>query len=909
MFSHTMANRAALSRLRAVKTAATRAPSPLRGLQIQRIPPLLTKERQGRKACGGTGGEVFLAFMLGLLLTAPSIPAVASRLSESGGNLLPSLRGVDLEHVRFLVVDPVTHQPVAGALVRVEDPSGLHAARALSTGLLTASPTAELDLRTWACEETPLPGETPVLVTVPLGATVTLQATTTPQAQPQPPVREIYVKVTATRLIPQHANPIAPGTTVNRQQIENKAGVGGNLNKVISGTTGAASDSAGQVHVRGEHADISYVVDGVPLPDTLSGRQGSVVVPSTIQRLEILTGGFAPEFGGQTAAILNVITLPVPRRRSNDLAGEIGAYDTSSGDFTAVGPVGTRLGYVFDLGATRTRNYIEPQQPGDQTAHNSGVTENYFSKLRYEPSHRDVLQLTLSSNPDAFQVSNRTGLPASFAAAGQGFGFLGLRDANGVIPDTNQINPGGLGSEVIPLPSQEAEGQDIYIREANEFGTLSWQRQLSASTSGLLALTLLHAGQDVHNHNPAVDLLHLPIDNSIEYNPTAARNIHHVQETGSLTYTRGRHEVKTGFLLDDQFGNESYNITPASQLALDELAALDSRLVPAGSVQMNAQGKPVLDVNGNPVYIPTSGVTPTLSVHRSGFYRAAYLQDTWHASHRLTVNYGLRFDWYKQSLNLGQPVVDVKVISPRLNFSYNLDRLTVLRWSYNHLLNTPPLAQGAIVGSPIQPEILDQYDVSMERQIAPSQTIDIAYYVKQMHNQVDTGLLVPGSWIGLYSAVNFEIGAVHGIEFAYEVTPRRGVGWDADLNYTYSIAAPNGMDNTGAPAPDFNDHDQRNTVGMDLNYDFKGGGLAGLTLYHGSGLASSIVPPGDKRTPNTRVDLNFETGPRLFHGHAGLGLSILNVFDARDVLNFLSGFSGTRFMQGRRVLFSLTGSF
>ena len=847
--------------------------------------------------------------MLGLLLAGPALPAAACRLEESGGKPPHSIQIANLERVRFVVVDPVTHQPMVGAWVRVEDLDGLHAPLALCTGPLTAAPTESLDLRAWARAATPLPGETPTLVAIPLGATVTLQATTVPQGQSQPPVRDIYVRVTATRLIPQHANPIAPGTTINRQQIENKAGVGGNLNKVISGTTGAASDSAGQVHVRGEHADISYVVDGVPLPDTLAGRQGSVVVPSTIQRLEILTGGFAPEFGGQTAAVLNVSTLPIPRRPSDDFAGEAGTYDTTSGDFTAIGPVGTRLGYVFDIGATHTANYLEPQQPGDQTAHNGGVTENYFSKLRYEPSRRDVIQFTASSNPDALQVSNRSGLPASFAAAGQGFGFLGLRDANGALPDTNQINPGGLGSQTIPLPSQQAEGQDIYMREANEFGTLSWQRQLSSSTSGLLALTLLHAGQDVRNHNPAVNLLNLPVDNSIEYNPTATRNIHHVQETGSLAYTRGRHAVKAGFLLDDQFGNESYNIVPASQLALDELAALDPRLVPAGSVQMNVQGQPVKDVNGNPVYIPTSGVTPTLNVHRSGFYRAAYLQDTWRASHRLTVNYGLRFDWFKQSQTLGQPVVDVKILSPRVNLSYTLDRLTVLRGSYDHLFNTPPLAQGAIVGEPIQPETLDQYDLSLERQVAPNQTIDIAYYVKQIHNQVDTGLLVPGSWIGLYSAVNFEIGAVHGIEFAYEITPRRGVGWDADLNYTYSIAAPNGVDNTGAHVPDFNDHDQRNTIGMDLDYDFKGGGLAGLTLYHGSGLASSIVPPGDKRTPNTRVDLNLQTGPRLFHGHAGLGLSVINVLDERQVLNFLSGFSGTRFMQGRRILFSLFAHF
>jgi outer membrane receptor protein involved in Fe transport len=808
-----------------------------------------------------------------------------------------------LGRVRFVVVEGATRQPVAGACVTVEDGSGVQAARTLIAGWTPPGQTPVFDTRAWTVDYGATDAR-PTLIAIPVGTTVRLQAV----AQ-EPPVKDIYIKVTATRLIPQHANPIAPGTTLNQKEIANKAGVGGNINKVIEGTTGVASDSAGQQHVRGEHADIAYIVDGVPLPDTLSGRQGSVVVPSTIQRLEILTGGFAPEFGGQTAAILNVTTLPGVNRPRNDLALEGGSYDTTNGEFTALGPISKYAGYVLNFGATRTRNYLEPQQPDEQTAHNEGSSLNEFAKFRFTPSRRDTLSLTLSRNPDTYQISNRTGLPASFAAAGQGFGFLGLRNADGTRPDVTPDNAGALGAQTIPLPSQEAAGQDITTREVSEFATFSWRRQLAATTSGLLALTVLHAGQDLHNQNPAVDVLNLPVDNSIEYSPTSTRNIHHVQITGSLTYKRGRHEFKTGLLLDDQNGDETYQLVPGSRLALDELAALSPNLAPAGSVQTDAQGAPVLDVNGNPVFVPTSGAVPTLRVHRSGFYRAAYAQDTWQASRRLTLNYGLRADWYKQTQNLGQPTVSVITLSPRLNFSYILDKATTARWSYNRLFNTPPLAQGAVLGQPIQPEMLDQYDVSVEHQVAPGQTVSLAYYIKQIRNQVDTGLFIPGSQIGIYSAVNLQYGGVHGIEFAYDLTPTKGYGWDASLSYTYSLARPNGVDNTGEPVPDFNDHDQRNTIGLDVGYSWKNGASVSFTLNHGSGLASSVIPPSDKRTPRTRLDLHFTTGPRFFHGHGGLGLDIENLLDDRTVINFQSAFSGTRFQQGRRILLSLFGTF
>lgn len=317
----------------------------------------------------------------------------------------------------------------------------------------------------------------------------------------------------------------------------------------------------------------------------------------------------------------------------------------------------------------------------------------------------------------------------------------------------------------------------------------------------------------------------------------------------------------------------------------------------------------MLDINGNPVYIPTSSTTPTLQVHRSGFYRAAYVQDTWQPSKRFTLNYGLRADWYKQSQNLDQPTISTIVLSPRLNFSYSLDKQTALRWSYDRIFNTPPLAQGAVVGEPIQPETLDQYDVSVERQLAPGQTVKLAYYIKNIHNQVDVGLLVPGSQIGLYSGVTFQYGGVHGIEFSYDITPTKSYGWDAYLNYSYSIARPNGVDNTGAPVPDFNDHDQRNTVGLGVAYTWKSAASAALTLNYGSGLASSMVTLDGKRTPRTQIDLRLTTGPRVFKGSGGVGLDIENLLDDHTVINFQSGFSGTRFQSGRRVLLSVFGNF
>ncbi len=906
-----------------------------------------------------------------------SLPAVAPiPNAPTASNIAMRLKAGRL---RFVVIDTVTHRPVAGAQVIIEDAQGKRLPQRLLTGLFAPAPTLAFDPAAWKTNsasrtqdtDTNLdanidnaPDETGVTtIAITAGTTLTLQ-TQSPSRQPQtnkqaplaqkrtgsqtsangaqpnapttkttgngqtqtqtpgqPPVRDITIIVRASLL-----RRTEPTPSVVIQPNKNPGGAQGN--SLIGGgkVTGVSSDSAGQQHVRGEHAEIAYVVDGVLLPDTLSGRQGAIVAASTIQSLAFLSGAYAPEFGEQTAAILDITTLPGARKPHADVNFQGGSYDTTNGDLTWEGPLGKYASYVFNVEADRSRNALEPQQPDNQTAHNAGSDQSYFGKFRYTPSRRDTLTMTLSSNPSTLQINNRTGLSSRFAPAGQGFGYLGLRNQNGTRPDaiTDPADPNYngdlLGAGQLQIGSQQQAGQDITQREINEFAVLNFVHRLSSRDTGQASVTFLHSGQDVRNQNPGVDLLNLPTDSSIEYSPVAVRNAHHVQFTGSLTFDRGRHRYKTGLLLDDQTDNESYQLTPGSRLALDELAAIAPNLAPAGGFQpqLNANGTPmqdakgnavyVKDVNGNPVYNATSAAIPNLNVHRSGFYRAAFAQDTWRVGKRLTANYGLRGDWYKQSQGLS--VIDTATLSPRVNLSYALDGLTSLRASYNRLFNTPPLAQGAIIGAAVLPEILDQYDVSIQRQLGPTQTVSLAYYYKNIRNQVDTGLLIPGSQIGIYSAVNFQFGAVHGLEFAYDVAPKKGrSGLDSYINYTNSTAAPNGLDNTGAPAPTFNDHDQRNTLGVGLGYDWGSGANVGLTLEHGSGLASSIIPPSVLRTPRTQVNFHTNLAPRAFNGRGGLSFDVINLLDDRTVINFESGFSGTRFQQGRRVLLSLTGSF
>lgn len=772
--------------------------------------------------------------------------------------------------VHIDVVDPET-----GLLVRDAIATVRRSDNGMSVSVRSGT---SLDLRVMGLDE-----KRDRYVTVQLGSLQSIP-------QDEPPIQDITITVTATRL-KRAVTDASNGTTRTKEEITKFGGGSGDVKNVTKTTAGVAEDSSGQQHVRGEHTEISYVVDGVPLPDTLSGRQGSIVVPATIDSVDVILGGFAPEYGGQTAAILDIKSIPRPKLKSTELGLASGSFDALQGDFTSVGPWGDKWSYVFHVDAQRNSAASEPQQPDDQSAHNAGSDQNGFVRFFYQPDKKNRFSLTFSSNPEKLQIGNRTGLPAAFADAGQGYGFGGLRNQDGTRPDGNP----GLGSDPLKLGSQQDEGMDIDQHESNEFATATWKRQVNDKTAAEVGLVFLHSGQDVTNTNPLVNVLDLPVDASIEYNPTAHRNIHHVQLTGSLTTKLSGHVVKGGFLFDKQSGDESYQMTPASQLALDALAATAPNLAPPG----HETGE--TDANGNPVYIADSGAVPVLNVRREGHYGAVYLQDTWQLSKRMTANYGIRGDWFRQTQNLGQPTVDKFELSPRLNLSWQADNKTVIRASYNKLFNTPPLAQGAIIGLPLQPPIVTQYDLSVERILPGGQSVKLAYYAKDIRNQVDVGLLIPGSETGIYTGVNLERGGVHGLEFSYEKSAPKSGGWDAYFNATLSAAKPNGVDNTGEPVDDFNDHDQRYSIGFGLAYTFKNNASAAVTAQYGSGLASSVVPPGEGRTPRSQVDLHLSTGDVLFHGTGGLTFDMTNVFDSREVINFQSAFSGTRFQEGRRL--------
>ena len=77
------------------------------------------------------------------------------------------------------------------------------------------------------------------------------------------------------------------------------------LNQVLLRAPGVAQDSFGQIHVRGDHGNLQYRLDGVQLPEGLS-LFNTVLATRYADKLSLITGALPAQYGLQTAGIVDI---------------------------------------------------------------------------------------------------------------------------------------------------------------------------------------------------------------------------------------------------------------------------------------------------------------------------------------------------------------------------------------------------------------------------------------------------------------------------------------------------------------------------------------------------------------------------------------------------------------------------
>jgi hypothetical protein len=170
---------------------------------------------------------------------------------------------------------------------------------------------------------------------------------------------------------------------------------------------GAARAPTGEVHIRGQHAEFTYYIDGVPVPSGISGRLNELFDPEIAQRIDFQTGGWDAEYGGKNVAIINVQTK-IPAGAFHLQESSYGGSFNSFGQSVLASGNEGKFGWFLSGSAQGTdmRQYPVMAAADKSPINFSNHGEDYFGfgKMQYTISKHDLISLDGSYSTTHFQI-------------------------------------------------------------------------------------------------------------------------------------------------------------------------------------------------------------------------------------------------------------------------------------------------------------------------------------------------------------------------------------------------------------------------------------------------------------------------------------------------------------------------
>jgi outer membrane receptor for ferrienterochelin and colicins len=234
------------------------------------------------------------------------------------------------------------------------------------------------------------------------------------------------------------------------------------LNQVLLQAPDVAQDSFDQIHVRGDHNDLQYRLNGIILPEGISVFS-QTLDPRLISSLDLITGALPAEYGLRTAGIIDLTTnsgLMKP-------GGYVSLYGGSHSTFEPAAEVGGSEGSLsYFVSADMLRNDLGIESPdgSSEPLHDHSTQGHAFGYVEDILDPDDRLSLILGSSDDEFQIPNQRGLEPT----------LGL-DVNGITDYlSNDLNE-----------SQHELTQYAILSWQHSAGALNFQNSLSARYTSL----------------------------------------------------------------------------------------------------------------------------------------------------------------------------------------------------------------------------------------------------------------------------------------------------------------------------------------------------------------------------------------------------------------------------------------
>jgi outer membrane receptor for ferrienterochelin and colicins len=338
------------------------------------------------------------------------------------------------------------------------------------------------------------------------------------------------------------------------------------LNQVLLQAPDVVQDSFGQIHVRGDHNDLQYRLNGIILPEGISVFS-QTLSPRLISSLKLITGALPAEYGLRTAGVIDLTT-------SSGLlepGGEVSVYGGSHSTFQPSAEYGGSNGQYsyFVTGDYKQDNLgIESPDGSSNPLHDHTTQIHGFGYFEDIIDSSNRLSLILGISDDEFQIPNQQGLQPT----------LGL-DVNGQTAFlSNNLNE-----------TQHELAEYAILSWQHSEGALNWQTSLSAR------YTSLHFEPDCVG-----DLLYNGIAQDAFKDDTAIG-----WQTDAAYQLGAAHTVRAGLY----YQHDSAKSDTSSQVLPIDAAGMQTSIVPLSVIDNGTQVQQIQSVYLQDEWKPLSPLT------------------------------------------------------------------------------------------------------------------------------------------------------------------------------------------------------------------------------------------------------------------------------------------------------------
>jgi outer membrane cobalamin receptor len=638
------------------------------------------------------------------------------------------------------------------------------------------------------------------------------------------------------------------------------------LESVLLSFPGFAPNANGAIHPRGAHNQMTYVIDGMPISDQLTGSFANSVDPAIVQTVELFTANIPAEFGSKVSGVANITTrsgLGSGRKISGSTQWSAAQFDTLS-NVTEFSGETKRLGFFGAVSLLKSNRFLD--QVSLENFHNQGNSERTFLRTDFHASPKNIFRLNFMMGRSSFELANLR----SQQAAGQDQKQL-LRDFSTSMGWVHALNPRATFDTTVSYRTSVAQ----------LFPSLGDTPVTAAQARHLSTLTLASRFNTVrgsHNVRGGADYQRFPVSENFSFGVTDPS--FNDPDSQAFIPTLSAHDLSRG---GDLF--------QFSEHRTGQLVSL--------FVQDNIRWKRFMFSTG----------------FRFDDYRFLVI------GHQLQPRLGLAFHIHETNTVLRT--------SYNRNYQTPPNENLLLSSSDEASVLVPANIREALGGALIliRPERQNVYEVGLQQSFGGHLSLDASYYHKDSHDQQDndnffnTGIIFPTTLQKI---------RVNGAELRTTLLQIRGFSGSLGLTHYHAVSTPpfTGGLFLGSTAiqllnsgPFVIDHDQ--TLGLQgmLQYALKKNLWTSTSVRYDSGLVSNPSDPVKvAHDPDYRDLLPFvnltsnpaRVRPRTIMDFAigydvsregrrrwDFQLQVSNLTNQTALFNFQSIFVGTRLVQPR----------